>query len=80
MVGETSSLSEGRRAQFTSEGFLPAVNPLMLSQIAFASELLPERFTCECFLTCMDQHVIREAATLAKFSTVSHPCESVDEL
>ena len=67
MLGEAFPLSEGRRAQFTSEGFLPAVNPLMLSQIAFASELLPARFTCECFLTCVEQHVICEVLRLAKF-------------
>ena len=27
MPGETVSVSGGRRAKFTSEGFLPAVNP-----------------------------------------------------
>ena len=67
MRGEISSLSEGRRAQFASVGFLPAVNPLMNSQIVFASELHPTRFTCECFFTCVEQHVTREVVRLAKF-------------
>ena len=67
MLGETSSQSEGCRAQFTSVGFLPAVNPLMNSQIAFASELLPARVTCEFFFTCVEQHVIYEVLRLAKF-------------
>ena len=67
MLGETSSQSEGCRAQFTSVGFLPAVNPLMNSQIAFASELLPASSTCECFLTRVEQHVIRQVWLLAEF-------------
>ena len=68
MPGEISSLSEGRRAQFTSEGFLPAVNPLMNSQFAFASELLPTRSTCEFFLTCVEQHVICKGVIRRNFA------------
>ena len=67
MLGEIFSSSEGRRAQFTSVWFLPAVNPLMNSQIAFESELLSARFTCECFLTCVEQNVICEVVRKAKF-------------
>ena len=67
MQGETFSLSEGRRAKFTSERFLPAVKPLMGSQIAFDGELLPTSFTRERFLACMEQHVICEDFISAEF-------------
>ena len=67
MPGESFSLSEGRRAQFTGVGFLPAVNPLMFGQAAFESELLSTRFTTECFLTLVEQHVMCEVARLAEF-------------
>ena len=67
MPGETSSLSGGRRAQFTSVGFLPAVNPLMSGQTAFVIELLPASSTCGCFLTRVEQHVSREIGLLNEF-------------
>ena len=57
MNGEIATHGEGRRAQFTGVGSLPAVNPLMSGQAAFESELLPTRSTSERFITFVAQPV-----------------------
>ena len=51
---------------FLNQSNLPAVKRLMSSQSAFGDELRPTRFTDECFLTHVEQHVSCEVRLLAK--------------